>query len=34
MIQHLVDPDFDADAAVDALAAMAIATVTRQPDLP
>jgi AcrR family transcriptional regulator len=33
MIQHLVDPEFDADAAVDALAAMAIATVTRQPDL-
>jgi AcrR family transcriptional regulator len=34
MIQHLVDPEFDADAAVDALAAMAIATVTGQPDLP
>jgi AcrR family transcriptional regulator len=34
MIQHLVDPEFDADAAVDALAAMAVATVTRQPGLP
>ena len=34
MVQHLVDPDFDAEAAVDALAAMSIAYVTRQPELP
>src|SRR5438445_8161798 len=34
MVQHLVDPDFDADAAVDALAAMSLAFVTRQPGLP
>lgn len=32
-VQALVDPDFDADAAVDALAAMAIATVTSQAEL-
>jgi AcrR family transcriptional regulator len=32
-IQYLVDPEFDAEAAVDALAAMSIATVTRPPEL-
>jgi AcrR family transcriptional regulator len=32
-VQHLVDPDFDAGAAVDALAEMAIATVIRQQEL-
>jgi AcrR family transcriptional regulator len=32
-VQHLVDPEFDAGAAVDALALMAIATVTRQREL-